>query len=164
MVRDDVGFFRDGLYDYILSEEAPKFIAEFVGPVGTIAMVPNGTMGTHDYRTVDRGNNEDGPGEIPTDQNEHRREENNDIEPCHGMNPVFPILEEIPAGPEFFHDLCLGRLYKIPIFIFPTVFRYLKYLVHKSHIVILKNNPLSPNLRMSSKRLNEKLPGAYSSN
>jgi hypothetical protein len=64
MMGYDVDLFGDDAEREVPCKELPEFIPELVGMMGTISMIPDGSMRTHDDHAVNESDGEDPDAEI----------------------------------------------------------------------------------------------------
>jgi len=57
MVRNRINFFRNNFKGKILCKKPPEFIAEFIRLMRAISVMPDSTMGTHNYHAINKCHN-----------------------------------------------------------------------------------------------------------
>src|SRR5689334_19009131 len=97
MMRYDIDLFGNDLQREIARDEQPEFIAERVGAVCAIAMMPDGAVRAHEHHAVEEGGHQQAPGKIVKDEDEEKGRQADYLQPAHKGKPVLARSENIES-------------------------------------------------------------------
>jgi hypothetical protein len=95
MMRDGIDLFGYNFKREVLSKKSPEIIFEFISPVGTIPMMPNGTMAAHYDHAVNKSYHQTSYTEVFEDKQNKKGGQAQNQHPTRKGEPVFFVPEYI---------------------------------------------------------------------
>jgi hypothetical protein len=72
-MRKRINFFGNSFEGKILSKKPPEIITKLVCSMGAVPMMPDGTMSTHYYHTINKGSRKPIPCEVFKNKKDEKR-------------------------------------------------------------------------------------------
>src|SRR5579863_1994848 len=101
MVRYYIGLFRDDIDGQVPGNEPPEFIAEGIGAMCTIAMIPDRPMGAHHDHAIEKSNDQQINVKIAEQEDKKTSQQHEKPHPAKKGQPVLFVSEYIQPEKEF---------------------------------------------------------------
>jgi len=121
MMGDDIDLLRNYIDGQIPRDKPPELVTERKCAMGTIPVIPDSAMGTHNYHAIYKSNGHQIEMEIPEKEDKQAGNEDHELEPTEEDQPILPGPEDIQPEPKFTHDSSGRGNDQITIRVLPSI-------------------------------------------
>ena len=131
MMGNDIDLFRDDVDGQIPGNEPPELVAERIGAMRTIPVVPDRAMRTHGYHAVNKGDPQQIEIEIVKETDKQTGDQQQHLDPAKKRQPILSGPEYVQPEQELFYQLTSRGNDEFPVRLLPSIGRGQQYIVHQ---------------------------------